>query len=209
MEYFYIAFMVLSSLVLVNWSVLGRKIIASKVHNVIRTAVMLRTSAVNIKSSTGRKLRVVSIPFKDWVTIIKFDRVNKKMLTIPLNDTMLAYGGDLTTFAGKMDVVIVSKGYYTPETEKFVLEHELAHVRHQHVQRMQNAGIQQTILGFEVEADSTAAKVVGLKEAYFALLEMRDHQIKTNIKDDVALETMQIRVLAMQEKWLKAEAKLC
>jgi Zn-dependent protease with chaperone function len=209
MEYFYIVFMMLSSLVLVNWSVVGGKVIASRADDVIRTTVMLRLWAIHSKSLNGRKLKVVSIPFKDWVTVIKYDRINKKMLIIPLNDTMSAYGGGITTFIGKTDIVLVSKDYYTPETEKFVLEHELAHVRHCHVQRMYNAGLQQAVLGFEIEADNTAAKVVGLKEAYFALLEMRDHHLKTNIEDDIAVEAMQTRVLAMREKWLKSEAKLC
>lgn len=48
----------------------------------------------------------------------------------------------------------------------------LTHVRHHNAHRMQIAGLQQAVLAFEMEAGSTAIKVVGLKEAYFALLEM-------------------------------------
>jgi Zn-dependent protease with chaperone function len=146
---------------------------------------------------------MVSVPNWDWLTVLAKDASGKFQVHSLVGYTK-AMGGAFATTVKRHDMVFVLKGYYSPETERFVTEHELGHVRHNHLPRMMAVG-QFGVMDqpkFEVEADMHAASVVGWSNAYYALTEVQQkicQEFGREAEDGV--RKIAVRKVAMMEKW--------
>jgi hypothetical protein len=184
-----------------GWSLFGDRLKENDWVLLTGSLVVLCWKSRTTKLPNGRKISVTKIPDWDWLRIMIVHPVTGERSFVPLVELMTACGGGVTTSYKKYDIVFLSEGQYSPETEKFVLEHELGHIRGNHVFRTIDAGLTEAVQKFEVEADAYAASVVGAKQAYYALLEIREKHIrdflaveKNGIDFQARVEVMRARV---------------
>lgn len=166
------------------------------------TAVLFYTSKV-YRTKFGRKTSLAFVPKWEWLTILTKD-ANGKYQAHSLVGYTKAMGGAFATAMKRHDIVFVLKGYYSSETERFVTEHELGHVHHNHVPRIIAAG-QFGVMDhpkFEVEADMHAASVVGWSNAYYALTEIQQKICEEfGEAAEEGVRKIATRKVAMVEKW--------
>ena len=184
-----------------GWSLFGDRVKENQWVLLGVSMVVLCLKSRTTKLSSGRKISVTKVPDWDWLRILAIHPATGERTIVPLAEYMATCGGGMTTSYKKYDIVFLSEGQYSPETEKFVLEHELGHIRGNHVFRTMDAGLTEVVQKFEVEADAYAASVVGVKQAYYALLEIREKYIrdflaveKNGIDFQARVEVMRARV---------------
>jgi hypothetical protein len=166
----------------------------------IGSLVVICCKSTVTKLPSGRKISIVKVPDWDWLLLLVTHPVTEERFFVPLIEFMTGCGGAVTTSYKKYDIVFLLEGWYSPETEKFALEHELGHIRGNHVFRTIDAGLTEAVQKFEMEADVYAASVVGVKQAYYALLEIRNNHISDFIAVEKNGNDFQARINVMREK---------
>jgi hypothetical protein len=183
-----------------SWSLFGDRVKENQWILLGVSLVVLWWRSTTTKLPTGRRISIVKVPDWYWLRLLAVHPITEERLFVPLVEFMTGCGGGVTTSYKKYDIVLLSEGWYSPETEKFVLEHELGHIRGNHVFRTLDAGLTEAVQKFEVEADTYAASVVGVRQAYYALLEIRDKYISDFIAVEKNGNDFQARIEAMRVK---------
>lgn len=167
------------------------------------TWIVLQLSGRTTKTRMGRKTSIVRLPNWEWLTVIGKDP-SGRWVSYCLLDSLRAAGGAFATTVKKHDLVFLLKGIYSPETERFVIEHELGHISHGHMARLTEAGHGVGIVQrFELEADAYAASVVGWAGAYYALTEIQTRLFEEHgHAAQGVVATLSTRKAAIKEKWL-------
>lgn len=169
------------------------------------TWVVLQLSSRTAKTRMGRKTSIVRLPNWEWLTVIGKDP-SGRWVSYCLLDFLRAAGGAFATTVKKHDLVFLLKGVYSPETERFAVEHELGHIRHGHMVRLTEAGHGVGIVSvprFELEADAYAASVVGWAGAYYALTEIQTRLFEEHgHAAQGVVASLSARKAAIKEKWL-------
>jgi hypothetical protein len=104
------------------------------------------------------------------------------------------------------NAIMVCEDLFSQDTLEFVVEHELAHCYHNHVDNCPGGVVDN--IDFEIEADKTAGEVIGFDKAYFALCELEEMlPLRKNIGNDDVIKltgVLKTRKLAILKEWLKA-----
>jgi hypothetical protein len=167
----------------------------------------------------GRKTTVIFIPSKGWgewgVGYVGFAGgfINMRKFIYEFCGGGAAFAVRktglppyLAWLVRESNAIMVCEDLFSQDTLEFVIEHELAHCHHNHMDNYP-CGVVVNI-GFEIEADKMAGEVIGFDKAYFALCELEEMlPLRKNIGNDEAIELtgeIKTRKLAILKEWLKA-----